>query len=285
MSQNILLFGATGMLGSDIQTVFSDAGHTVTPLSSKDCDLTDEAAVLKAIDSQDTYDLIINCAAYTAVDDCETHKDLALDVNGKGPLFIAKAAKQCGDIPILHFSTDYVFDGTKTEPYVETDKPNPISVYGFSKWLGEQGISIFSDKYYIVRVQWLYGKNGPNFIHTMSKLLKEKESLAIVDDQWGTPTHTRDIATHILDFIDASPEYGIYHFAPAGYTNWKDYTIEIQNTLGTTCTITGQRTEDYPRPADRPKNSRLNTTKWANTGVSLPEDWKINVEKYCRNLR
>lgn len=270
------------MLGSDIHATFTQAGHTVIALSSSECDLTDETSVLNCIQSHPNVDLIINCAAYTAVDDCETHKQKALDVNGKGPLYIAKAAKLCGNIPILHFSTDYVFDGTKSEPYVETDKPNPISVYGFSKWLGEQGISIFSDHYYIIRVQWLYGKNGPNFIRTMSSLLPSKDALNVVDDQWGTPTYTVDIATHILAFITASPAYGIYHFAPEGYTNWKDYAVTIQSYIGSTCRISGQRSEDYPRPAARPKNSRLNLTKWKSTGVSLPENWKIGVEKYCR---
>lgn len=270
------------MLGSDIHTTFTQAGHTIIPLSSSDCDITDEASVLNCIQSQNNLDLIINCAAYTAVDDCETNKQLALDVNGKGPLNIAKAAKQCGDIPILHFSTDYVFDGTKEEPYVETDKPNPISVYGFSKWLGEQGLSIFSDSYYILRVQWLYGENGPNFIRTMTQLLSDKDALKIVDDQWGAPTYTQDIATHILEFVTTSPEYGIYHFAPQGYTNWKDYAEYIRACIDVTCDVSGQRTEDYPRPAARPKNSRLNLTKWKNAGISLPGDWKISVEKFSR---
>ena len=284
MSKKILLFGASGMLGSDIHTVFSEAGHTVIPLSSADCDITEEIDVLNCVQSHSHVDMIINCAAYTAVDMCETEKQLALDVNGQGALFIAKAAKLCGDIPLLHFSTDYVFDGTKPEPYVETDKPNPISVYGFSKWLGEQGISIFSDTFYIIRVQWLYGQHGPNFIHTMFKLLKEKEALAIVDDQWGSPTYTVDIATSVLEFINAAPDYGIYHFAPEGVTNWKEYAEIIGALINASCTVSGQTTEDYPRPAARPKNSRLNLTKWKKTGVSLPDDWKKSVEKYCKLL-
>ena len=279
----IIVIGATGMLGQDVVSAFEKSGHTCVSFHSRTIDIRDARSVDKALAAYTQSDFLINCAAYTKVDDCETEQALAHSVNAKGPKHLALWCK-VHSIPIVHFSTDYVFDGKKETPYVESDTCAPISVYGDSKWQGELSIKKHVDQHLIFRVQWLYGKHGSHFIDTLRGLLKDRESLSMVSDQHGSPTWTLDIANTLVSIIEAPPEWGTYHLRAQGATTWYDYACTLRDLFEETCKISPQKTEDYPRPAKRPKNGTLNTGKSTACGFVLPH-WRDSVNEYVKKLR
>jgi len=260
LMKSILLIGASGMLGSDIHLLAKTHNITVVAPSSSELDITNQKLVNTFIEKHAQVDVVINCAAYTKVDDCEKNQDMALSVNQKGPFYLAKTCHHF-DLPLVHFSTDYVFDGTKDTPYTETDAPNPLSVYGQSKLSGEQAIQANCPDHYIFRVQWLYGANGHHFINTMKTLFKTKPELSVVCDQLGTPTATTFIAQHVLHLLNKGIPYGTYHLAPAGFTHWADYAAFLAQQLNAKTIIKPIDTAHFIRPATRPLNGRLNTSK------------------------
>jgi len=257
----VLILGAFGMLGHDLQQVYPDAvcrGHEL--------DITDEAAVLSFL-SDLKPSLVINAAAFTNVDGCEDQQDLAFAVNGEGPGHIAAACHEVG-APLVHYSTDYVFDGSQ-ESYAESDSPNPINVYGASKLQGEQAIMAAMEDYRIIRTSWLFGRNGPNFVETMLRLSAEMETVRVVNDQFGKPTFTVDLASKTPEI--AKDEPGIYHITNGGICSWYEFASAI------ILNVEPCSSEEFVRPAKRPKFSVLENTK-----TSPMRPWEDALKEYLR---
>lgn len=275
----ILLIGATGMLGQDLHEALSSLGHKVIAFDSQTIDITHPDTIFEVLMPDHDANFLINCAAYTQVDDCETNEDRAFPVNGEGPGNLA-AFCETYDIPMIHFSTDYVFDGSQETPYTESDPTQPINIYGASKHAGETAIRACWPKHYIIRVQWLFGKNGPNFIETMLHLAKEQRALDIVCDQWGSPTWTEDIATWITILLELKPAFGTYHLRSAGTTNWYEYAQFIFDTMDLSVELTPCASDAFPRPAARPLNSVLDISKLNAAGLPTLRRWEDAVSDY-----
>jgi len=275
---HVVILGCRGMLGSDVVRCMESAGFKVTGLSSLDIDIRDRDAVFRVLSGLDGVDVVINCAAYTKVDLAEKEREEALAVNGHGVQNVAQWCLESG-VKLIHFSTDYVFDGTKLSAYVETDVVNPINYYGVSKLAGERAFLDSGVTGYLFRVQWLYGVNGSHFVKTISSLATHRPSLSIVSDQWGSPTWTYDIATMLVRLLKhpTPPPFGIYHFASKGYTHWADFARFFLALQNLSCEIIDITASQYPTPATRPLNSRLNTDKWLALGVYPPLDWQTSV--------
>ena len=239
-------------------------------------------------------EVIINCAAYTNVDRCESDQALAEKVNGTAVGYLAGAAKRV-DATLVHISTDYVFDGEKSSPYVEEDHTNPQSVYGSSKLVGEQAIiSSGLEKYFIVRTSWLYGPGGNNFVETIIRLAKDREELGIVADQVGSPTYTGDLAAAVFALLKSASNprsptpspYGLYHFSNEGHCSWYEFATKI----ATVARANGEqlkvekinpiKTEDYPLPAKRPAFSVFSKEKYSRITGKLVPLWKESLQKY-----
>jgi dTDP-4-dehydrorhamnose reductase len=243
--EKVLILGAYGMLGCDLQKVFRGA-----ELRGHDLDISDGHKVTSLIKDLNP-DIVINSAAYTDVDGCEDNKDLAFLVNGKSLAPIAQACNEYGS-SLIHFSTDYVFDGTKSS-YDETERPHPINVYGESKLLGEINIQKNMTDYRIIRTSWLFGKNGKNFVDTMIRLSQEMPQVKVVNDQFGKPTYTVDLAKRTREISTLNP--GIYHVTNEGICSWFEFAQAIiPNAIP--CS-----TSEFPRKAKRPLNSTLSNTK------------------------
>lgn len=263
--KKMILFGAGGMLGHALRDVFP---HAICP-GHKDVDITDRNAVREII-RRHLPATVINAAAYTDVDGCEDNSDKAFAVNGIAPGIIAAACTECG-ATLVHYSTDYIFDGMKRE-YREDDRPNPINVYGRSKLVGENAIQENTSDYRIIRTSWLYGSQGRNFVDTVLALSRQMPVVRVVDDQWGKPTYTTDLAQKTPELLSCSP--GIYHITNDGICSWYEFAHAfIPNAVP--CS-----TSDFPRKAKRPAFSALTNTK---TG-SL-RHWKEAVTEYIHKKR
>ena len=269
-------------MGWELQRTLAPLGEVVA--ADRNClDLADTSSIRRAVDAI-APDLIVNPAAYTAVDKAESEPDLAHAINAAAPGELAQAAAARG-IPLVHFSTDYVFDGRKPTPYTEADAPNPLGVYGATKLAGEQAVQRAGAPHLILRTSWVYGLRGRNFLLTMQRLLRERDTLAVVDDQFGAPTWSRLIAeatalviARWLDRPDQTATSGIYHLSCGGRTSWHGFSAAILAHLASTdeslARLTAIPTSGYPTPAARPANSQLDCGKLAATfGVRLP-DWE-----------
>jgi len=260
----VLVTGAKGMLGQDLCPIFEDEGFEVLETDINNLDITNYEQV-KEVLTRENPDYVIHLAAYTNVDKAEEDIETAKKINVLGTENIAKVVSQI-DAVMVYISTDYVFDGEKTEPYLPTDKTNPQSAYGLTKCLGEEAVQKHCSKYYITRTSWLYGIHGKNFVETMLSL---KGDIKVVDDQVGCPTWTVDLSNAILKIIKDKMEYGIYHTCGGGFTSWYGFAKEI----GVDCKPC--TTEEFPRPAKRPKYSVME-----NKG--LLRDWKLALKDYMR---
>jgi dTDP-4-dehydrorhamnose reductase len=230
-------------------------------------------------------DVVINAAAYTAVDRAEQEKDLAYQVNGESVGVLAAWCAGHG-ARFIHVSTDYVFDGESDKPYVETDATGPQSVYGASKLEGEKQAFQFCPNSIVIRTSWVFAPFGKNFVRTMLGLLQEKESIRVVNDQIGSPTYAPDLARAILDILRSGKWVaGIYHFSNAGRISWFDFAIEIRAQIGATCKVEAIPTSDYPTPAKRPRFSLLNTDKISEVFGLKPRDWKEALRECLGKLR
>lgn len=273
----ILLTGVNGQVGWELQRTLAPLGEIIAA-DRRTLDLADVAAIRRGV-AAIAPDLIVNPAAYTAVDKAESEPDAAFAVNAAA----AGELAACG-VPMVHFSTDYVFDGRKPDAYTETDTPNPLGVYGASKLAGEAAVANAGIPHLILRTSWVYGLRGKNFLLTMQRLARERESLSVVDDQFGAPTWSRLIAeataltvARWLEREDLAADSGIYHLASAGRTSWHGFTAAILDRLAATHTglarLSAIPTSGYPTPAARPANSQLDCSKLAQRfGVRLP-DW------------
>jgi len=277
-----IILGAYGMFGSDIVRVFQEKGHTVIPFTSTQCDITSRRSLTAAfLNVVEGCDAVINCAAYTKVDNCEIRPKKAFELNALALENLADVTNQFS-VPLVHFSTDYVFNGKKGEPYNESDIPDPISVYGESKLEGEKILVSSKDDVTIFRVQWLYGHHGHHFIQTIMNLAKEKQELHIVNDQWGTPSSTADLARCLESFLtrEEKPDYGIYHLANQGYATWFDLAQFVVSQKKLPCRILPTSSELFKRPAPRPLNGRLNCDKFLALRCEAPLGWEDAVTQF-----
>ena len=272
----ILITGANGMLAKAVRERFKNEELILTDV--QDLDITDFNKVQQFV-SECKPQVIINCAAYTAVDKAEEDLELARKINKDGPKNLSIVAKENNCI-FVHVSTDYVFGGAKTidQDYKEDDEKAPETVYGITKLEGEEEIQKNMEKFYIFRTAWLYG-DGNNFVRTMLKLGKEKDELSVVADQHGSPTYAVDLADIIYQALENKIPYGIYHATNLGYTTWFDFTKEIFKIANISCNVKPVTTEEFPRPAKRPKNSQMSKDKILNAGIIVPE-WKDALERY-----
>jgi dTDP-4-dehydrorhamnose reductase len=271
----ILITGAYGMLGSDLREVLKNQELIVT--GSKDLDITDEEKVVEFV-CENSPELVINAAAYTAVDDCETHYDDAYAVNAIGPKNLAIGCNKL-DIPLVHISTDYVFDGTKRTPLIEADKLGPQSAYGKTKLAGEEFIQENTDKYFILRTAWLYGLHGNNFVKTMLDLAENHDEITVVDDQVGSPTYSFDLAVAITNLL-FSDKYGIYHVTNEGECSWYEFAKLIFELSNIDVKVVPVTTEEFPRPAPRPHYSVLNNKKWNSSGFVPMRTYQEALSEY-----
>lgn len=270
----VLITGANGMLGQDLAPILEDEGYDVIETNRETLDITNFKQAQDVI-AREKPDIVIHCAAYTNVDGAESDPETATKVNAEGTENIARI---CGEKNILmvYISTDYVFDGTKKEKYLPDDKTNPLGVYGRTKLEGEYAVQKHCKKYYIARTSWLYGHYGKNFVETMISLT-DKPELKVVDDQIGCPTWTVELANAIAKLIEEEAEYGIYHICGSGETSWYEFAKEIFKLMGQKVNLKPCTTEEFPRPAKRPKHSAME-----NNGIC--RNWKAALKDYI-NLR
>ena len=294
---NILLFGKSGQVGWELQRSLSVLGHvTALDFDSQDhCgDFSNPDGIAQAVRALNP-DVIVNAAAHTAVDKAESEPELAQLLNATTPGVLAEEAARL-NAWLVHYSTDYVFDGSGSRPWVETDRPAPLSVYGRTKWEGEQRIQQSGAKHLILRTSWVYAARGGNFAKTMLRLAQERERLTVIDDQWGAPTGAdllADVTAHAIRHLQARPQDGgLYHCVAAGETNWNLYAKEVlaqvalaQPAIKLKATeVAPVPTSAFPTPAARPHNSRLDTARLRNTfGLTLPP-WQQGVARMLREI-
>ncbi len=267
----ILVTGANGMLGKDLCPILEQNNYTVIKTNSQTMDITDFEMTNKVISEQKP-DIIIHCAAYTNVDKAQEDFETAKQINSTGTENLAKICSS-KDIPILYISTDYVFDGTKQTPYTPNDKPNPINNYGLTKYYGEQAIQKFCKKYYIIRTSWLYGIHGKNFVETMLSLATKPE-IKVVNDQTGCPTWTVDLSNGIIKLLK-NEIYGIYHICSSGETTWYRFAKEIFSQCKLKVNLIPCTTEEFPRPAKRPKYSVMDN-------ANICANWQEELQNYLK---
>lgn len=281
---NILVTGCNGQLGNEIQLLEkSYENHKFFNTDVNELDITDAQAIERFVDEH-SIDGIINCAAYTAVDRAEENEALCGKLNADAPGWLAAAMGRRGGW-MVQVSTDYVFDGTKHTPYVETDGTCPDSVYGRTKLVGEKLVVENCSRSMIVRTAWLYSTFGNNFVKTMMRLGKEKPELGVIFDQIGTPTYARDLAVAIMTAVDKGIVPGIYHFSNEGVTSWYDFTKAIHRIAGITgCHVRPLHTSEYPTPANRPHYSVLDKTKIKQTyNIEIPH-WEESLAECISQL-
>lgn len=281
----ILVTGANSQLGNELHVIAPQFPYCQFLFVTKaELDITNFNSIIKYFKGH-SVDYCINCAAYTAVDKAETDEDQAYLINADAVAILAKICSQ-NNAQLIHISTDYVFDGTATQPYKETDTTNPVSVYGQSKLHGEELAIKHCPNAIIIRTSWLYSSFKNNFVKTMLRLMKEKESIHVVNDQFGCPTYAADLALAIMRIIRSKKSKvnpGIYHYTNAGITNWYEFAVAIKKITGSNCIVNPITTAQYPTAAKRPAYSVLDTAKIAATfPVEIP-NWELSLEK-CLGL-
>ncbi len=277
----VLVTGVGGQLGHDLVLELEKRGLEAIGVDVAEMDLTDPEAVARSLEAYSPQ-VIAHCAAYTAVDRAESEMDLCMAVNQRGTAYIAEYCQKTG-CTLIYISTDYVFDGQGVRPWKPEDTPSPLNTYGLSKRLGEQEILSRLEKYFIVRTSWVFGKNGNNFVKTMLRLGGEREKLSVVDDQYGAPTYTRDLAVLLADMAQ-SRHYGIYHACNSGVCSWREFAQEIMSQAGLACRVEGISSDQYPVQAKRPANSRLDMGKLEEKGFALLPHWKDALIRYLGEL-
>jgi len=284
----ILIIGKDGQVSTELarQAIEDETISEITQLGLDVVDLTKPETGAKAIEDHDA-DVVINATAYTAVDRAEDDEARALLINGDGPRVMAEAAAAKG-VPFLHVSTDYVFEGSGTNRWVETDPTAPLGAYGRTKLVGEDGVIAAGGVYGIMRTSWVFSAHGANFVKTMLKLAETRDSLAVVNDQIGGPTAAADIAASLLIMAKAyhnrAGESGVFHYAGSPDASWADFAAEIFTQAGSTMSVTGIPTSEYPTPATRPLNSRLDCSKIARVfGIPTP-DWRKSLADVLKEL-
>jgi dTDP-4-dehydrorhamnose reductase len=270
----VFVCGAGGMLGQDVVRAATLANHEVVAFERLELDITDAAAVSALVDRENPQ-AVVNCAAYTNVDGAEDEPGEALRVNAEGARNVAAAAAEIG-ASVVYPSTDYVFDGTKPEPYVESDEPSPLSSYGRTKLAGELATREANPSHHVVRSSWLFGEGGRNFVETMLELGREQGQVVVVRDQVGSPTWTLHLGEGLVRMLD-SRAFGVHHMAAAGECSWYDFAREIFARASVDCHVLSCTTEELGRPAPRPAYSVLRSERAE--AITLP-DWRVGLEGY-----
>lgn len=276
----IVVTGANGQLGQDIVKHLKTK-HEVHGLGREQLDVTNEIQCLQILEELRP-DVVIHSAAYTSVDLAETEEELAFRVNAEGTRILAVAAERIG-AKLCYISTDYVFDGTAESPYREDDKTNPQSVYGKSKRAGEQHVESLSSKFFIVRTSWVYGMYGANFVKTILNLAKTRDSLKVVNDQYGSPTYTVDLALFLEQLVQTDL-YGIYHASNSGVCSWYDFACAIFEESGMEIKVDPCTTDEFPRPAPRPLNSAMEHRAIRVNGFEDLRPWREGLRAFFKEL-
>ncbi len=274
----IVITGANGQLGREL-TEWQSTTADIIGFGRHELDITSLPAC-RNLFTLHRPDVVIHCAAYTAVDKAETERDEAFRVNAAGTRNVAVAAREAG-AKLCYISTDYVFDGTGTAPYNEYDQTNPQTVYGMSKLAGEQAVQTLHDRFYIVRTSWVFGKYGNNFVKTMLKIAGEREQLKVVADQIGSPTYTYDLAAFLLELVHTD-FYGIYHASNSGICSWFDFAKAIFEESGADITAEPCTTADFPRPAPRPAYSVMDHSAIRSNGLKLLRPWREALNHFLK---
>jgi dTDP-4-dehydrorhamnose reductase len=269
----ILILGAKGMLGSELSVVFEDLQPICWDID--DLDITNEDVVQKRI-REISPSVIINASAYTNVDGAEDKQDIANRINGTAVGHLAKTARTIG-AKLIHYSTDYVFNGENESGYKENDITDPLNAYGRSKLLGEQAVKNICEEYYIIRTSWLFGKKGKNFVDTMINIGKEKREVEVVDDQFGKPTYAVDLAERTRELIENKMTFGIYHITNEGQTSWFDFAKKIYEVSEMKVSVTPVSSEQFSRPAKRANYSSL-----INTKMPSSREWQVALKEYIK---
>ena len=277
----VLVTGYAGQLGWDIIRELENRGIPCRGVDKDDFDLTDEEAVISYVTGY-APDVIIHCAAYTAVDKAESEPEVCAAVNGMGTTHMVRAAKRVNAV-LVYISTDYVFPGTGTQPWLETDAYGPQNVYGLSKVQGETAVRSMLTRFFLIRTSWVFGAHGNNFVRTMLRLGGEKTELRVVDDQIGSPTYTKDLARVICSLIETN-QYGIYHVRNEGFLSWAEFARMIMEARHLPCRIIPVTTAEYSAPARRPLNSRLSGEKLAEAGFGPMPTVQDALARYLEEL-
>ena len=275
----ILITGCNGQLGSELRHLEAQhSAHTFYNTDVAELDITNQLAVEDFV-NRNGIDGIVNCAAYTAVDKAESERELCTTLNTVAPSYLAAAIGKRGGW-MIHISTDYVFNGKSYRPYREEDTPSPDSVYGSTKLASEFGVMKFCKRSLVIRTGWLYSSFGKNFVKTMLRLGRDKDSLGVIFDQVGTPTYAHDLAQAIISIIQQGITPGMYHFSNEGVTSWYDFALAIHRLAGIEgCQVKPLHTEEYPTPAHRPHYSVLDKTKIKKVyGLQIPH-WEVSLKQ------
>jgi dTDP-4-dehydrorhamnose reductase len=272
----VLVTGANGQLGYDVVKRLEENKIQYLGIDKDTVDITNKNQVKKIINDYKP-DTVIHCAAYTAVDKAEDEKEICHAINVLGTRYIAEACKK-NNAKMVYISTDYVFDGEGEEPFKETDKPSPINYYGQTKYEGELEVKKMLEEFFIVRISWVFGINGNNFVKTMLKLAETRDEISVVADQVGSPTYTYDLARLLVEMINTD-KYGVYHATNEGYCSWYEFACEIFKQAGIDIKVNAIKTEDYPTRAKRPKNSRLCKKQFTEL-----KNWRAALSNYLINV-
>jgi len=278
----VLVTGVKGQLGYDVFIELEKRGHTAIGVGSKEMDITDPRSVQSVLHDV-TPDAVIHCAAYTAVDAAEDNINLCRKVNADGTKNIAVVCREL-DIKMIYISTDYVFDGEGTRPWEPDDLRDPLNVYGQTKYEGELAVQKNLEKYFIVRIAWVFGLNGKNFIKTMLNLGKTRDCVTVIDDQIGSPTYTYDLSRLLVDMVETE-KYGLYHATNEGLCSWYEFACEIFRQAGVDVKVTPVDSNSYPARAKRPKNSRMSKDKLEANGFTRLPDWQDALSRYLKEIQ
>ena len=280
----VLVTGVKGQLGYDVVNELTARGHEAIGVDVQDMDITDAEAVDRVIKAA-APDAVIHCAAYTAVDAAEDNEEICRRVNAGGTQNIANVCKEL-DIKMIYISTDYVFNGEGERPWEPDDRREPVSVYGQTKYEGELAVQNTLEKYFIVRIAWVFGINGKNFVKTMLKLAETHDTLRVVDDQFGSPTYTFDLSKLLVDMIETE-KYGVYHATNEGICSWYEFACAIfkEAGLGDKITVEPVSTAEYGAKASRPANSRMSKEKLTQYGFKKLPPWQDALKRYVAELK
>ena len=277
----ILVTGVKGQLGYDVMNELAKRGHTGIGVDVEEMDITDAAKVEQVIKASDV-EAVIHCAAYTAVDAAEDNVEICHKINAEGTENIAKVCKEL-DLKMIYISTDYVFNGEGTRPWEPDDEREPLNVYGQAKYEGELAVEKYLEKYYIVRIAWVFGVNGKNFIKTMLNLSETHDELSVVNDQIGSPTYTYDLAKLLVDMVETD-KYGRYHATNEGLCTWYEFATEIFRQAGKEITVHPVTSEQFPSKARRPHNSRMSKDKLEANGFDRLPTWQDALNRYLKAI-
>lgn len=277
----VLVTGVKGQLGYDVMAELAKRNIEAIGVDIDEMDITDKISVEKVI-GEAAPDVVVHCAAYTAVDAAEDNEALCRRVNAGGTRNIAEVCKKL-DCKMVYISTDYVFDGQGTRPWEPDDERHPLNVYGQTKYEGELAVQENLSKYFIVRIAWVFGKNGKNFVKTMLKLAETHDKLTVVNDQFGSPTYTYDLARLLVDMIQTD-KYGIYHATNEGICTWYEFACEIFRQVGVKIEVTPVPASEYPAKAKRPENSRLDKSKLTENGFERLPSWQDALRRYIKEI-